>query len=533
MMQKRMLLFLRFFLILATILVMTYSKKGIHFPEPGYIIALIYFFSNLVLYLFSETKLTNPVFSFFVFLFDIVTISLAIYFTQGFETDFYLIYLLAIFIASVNQDIGGSLPIAVVASILYGWLLYRSSPEISFWDTKILIRVPFIFIISLVSTYWAHAMRTELKKKEELERFNRELKKEVAKVVAEEIDIRKYTQKVINSVPSGVIATKRGGIISTFNPVAERVLGLKSEEVMGQNIKHIAELNPLCEKMRQSVVSGASLIRDEVEIINSNNKKIPIGMSISPISGIDEEDSGCVVIFIDLSEKRRLEEKLKQAERLSYLGKMASWVAHEIRNPLTSIDGFAQLLNRYTKKDKIALYSSEICKGTERINHMIDDILTFARTKRKVDYVDIHLGTLITSITNNIVNVKVTFFGDSSQVIKGEIESIRRAFINLITNSAEALAEDGHMEIRFSTNTTNKWTIVEISDNGRGISKENMRNLFTPFFTTKQRGTGLGLSIVKKIIDEHNGRIEIESEEGVGTTCRIYFLKEPEEEKND
>ena len=131
MLNKRTLLFLRFFLILTTVLVMTYSKRGLHFPEPGYIIALIYFISNLLLYRISDKSYSRPIFPFLIFVFDIVTISIATYFTQGFETDFYLIYLLAIFIASVSQDIGGSLPIAIVVSVFYGWILYRASPGVS------------------------------------------------------------------------------------------------------------------------------------------------------------------------------------------------------------------------------------------------------------------------------------------------------------------------------------------------------------------------------------------------------------------
>jgi len=524
MMQKRVLLFLRFFLILSTILMMTYSQRGLHFPEPGYMIAVGYLISNLLLYRVSEKYFSKALVSFLIFLFDIVAISLAVYFAQGLETDFYLIYLLAIFIASVNQDIAGSLPIAIVASVFYGWMVYRSSPGVSLLDSKILMRVPFLFMISLISTYWARSMRTQLKKKEELEKFNIELKRAVDKAASEETKIRFYTEKVINSVPSGVIAIRGNGVITTLNPEAERVLGLRPEEAIGADIKSINQLRPLWHKMTETMDSGTPIIRDEVTIRNAKDDLIPIGMSISPIVDEDERFSGCVVIFVDLSEKRELQEKLKHAERLSYLGKMASWVAHEIRNPLTAIDGFAKLLARTEKKNKAELYCSEIQKGTVRINHIIDDILAFARTERKINHVDIDLRELIESITNGIVGTQIMIDGKEPVMIRGDYESIRRVFVNLVNNSIEAM--DKHRELRINFSSAGEMIVTEIIDIGKGIPKEDMKNLFTPFFSTKPRGTGLGLSIVKKIIEEHKGRIDIQSEKGSGTTCRVYLLKE-------
>jgi len=524
-MNKKLLLSLRFVLIFATVLVMTYSKRGLYVFAPGYTIALIYLVSNFVLYFLSEDVLSKPLVSFSIFLFDIVTISLGIYVTQGVETDFYLIYFLVIFVASIGQGIGGSIPIAIVASIIYGWMIYRANPGISLLDSKFLIRIPFLFIISLVSSYWSHSARRELKKKKELEEFTRQLETEVARVSAKETELREYSEKVINSVTSGVIAVRNDGTITTLNPEAERILELQREEAIGQNIKGVDRLSALWQKMEHSMNSGTLILREEVSILNKEDESIPVGASISPITETKENLSGCVAIFRDLSEIRALEEKLKQAERLSYLGKMASWIAHEIRNPLTAIGGFAQLLETADDKEKVKLFSSEISKGTQRINNIIDDILAFARTKRNVAYTDINLRSLIESITSSLSNMNVLISGDKPPTIKGEIDSMRRLFINLINNSIEAMEENGRLEINFSQE--NDYYVTEIIDNGRGISKQDIKKLFTPFYTTKQRGTGLGLSIVKKTVDEHHGKIEIESKKGTGTRVRVYLPKEP------
>jgi len=522
-MNKKIVLLLRFVLILATILVMTYSKRGLDIASPGYVVALLYLLSNLILYFVPETKISRPITTFAVFLTDIIAISLAIYFTQGMQTDFYLIYFLIIFIASVGQDIRGSILIAIVASVLYGWLLVQSNPGISILDSAILIRVPFLFIVSLISSYWSTTMRRQLKGKKELEEFAHKLEEEVARITAKETDLRRYSETVINSVASGVIAVKGDGTITTVNPEAARVLGTTQNKLVGKKIENIHGLDMLWQKMKKAIDTDKPFERLQISITNAEDKPIPIGLSASPMTTPDTKFTGCVAILRDLSEVKELEEKLKHAERLSYLGKMASWVAHEIRNPLTAIDGFSQLLVHASDKEKIKTFSSEIHKGTRRINHIIEDILTFARTKTQVKSGTVNLRKLTREIAENISEVKIFIKGSEEPMVKGEEESLKSLFLNLIHNSIDAMDKDPKLVIEFRE--SNKWVVTDLTDNGKGISRDDLKNLFTPFFTTKSRGTGLGLAIVKKIVDDHNGKFEIDSEEGKGTTCHVFLPK--------
>jgi PAS domain S-box-containing protein len=522
-MDKNIVLLLRFVLILATILVMTYSQHGLDIASPGYVVALLYLLSNLILYFVPETKITRPITTFAVFLTDIIAISLAIYFAQGMQTDFYLIYFLIIFIASVGQDVRGSILIAIVASALYGWLLVQSNPGISILDSAILIRVPFLFIVSLISSYWSTTMRRQLKSKRELEEFAHKLEEEVARITATETDLRRYSETVINSVASGVIAVKGDGTITTVNPEAARVLGTTQDKLVEKRIENIQGLDTLWQMMKKAIDTDKPFERLQVSITNAENKLIPIGLSVSPMTTPDTKFTGCVAILRDLSEVKGLEEKLKHSERLSYLGKMASWVAHEIRNPLTAIDGFSQLLAHTTDKDKVKTFSSEIHKGTKRINHIIEDILTFARMKTQVKSGTVNLGRLMKEITESISDIRIFIKGNEDPMVEGEEESLKSLFLNIIHNSIDAMDKDPKLVIEFRA--SNKWIVTDLIDNGKGISKDDLKNLFTPFFTTKSRGTGLGLAIVKKIVDDHNGKFEIESEEGKGTTCRVFLPK--------
>jgi PAS domain S-box-containing protein len=522
--QKRKLLLLRFVLILSTILVMTYSKRGLNIASPGYAVALVYFISNLALYFLPETKFSRPAVPFAIFMTDVFAVSLAIYLTQGLQTDFYIIYFLIIFIASVGQDIRGSIPIAIVASILYGWLLYRTNPGISIMDSAILIKVPFLFIVSLISSYWSSTMRREVREKTELQAVTRNLEDEIVRITDAETELRHYSETVINSVTSGVIVVKHDGTITTINPEAARVLGAAQDSITGRNIKNIPGLETLWERLRQTIVSDKPSERLQITITNAINENIPIGLSVSPMNSPNTRFTGCVGILRDLSDIKELENRLRHAERLSYLGKMATWVAHEIRNPLTAINGFSQLLTHTRDMSKIETFSKEITRGTQRINHIIEDILTFARAKTQMKATEIDLHRLMTQITEDIGNVRIFINGDENATIMGEEESLKSLFGNIISNSIDAMDKDPKLVIKFYN--THQWLVTELTDNGKGISPDNMKKLFTPFFTTKSRGTGLGLAIVKKIVDDHQGKLEIQSEEGKGTTCRVYLPRE-------
>ncbi len=520
-MQKKTIILLRFVLILATILIVAFSRTTSGIMSPGLMVALLYLMSNLALFAVPEPRFTQPAATLLIFLIDIFAVSLALHLTDGLRTDLFLVYFLLVFITSSAQSIRGSLLIALVASVLYGWLVHQTDSGIAVNDPTILVRALFFFVVALLSSYLSAAMRRKMRGRKDLEVFTRELEDELARITETETELRLYSETVINSVVSGVIVVKDDGTITTVNPEAARVLGTVGEDIVDRNIKDMPGLATMWEKIEQGIISNRPLERLHVSITNARGDIVPVGLSVSPMNSPNTKFSGCVGILRDLSEVEELEAKLKHAERLSYLGKMATWVAHEIRNPLTAIDGFSQLLPRTRDMSKIETFSKEIARGVHRINHIIEDILTFARAKTRVKASRIDLRALLTQLTENMGNVRVFINGSEDAVVSGEEESLRSLFANIINNSIDAMDNDPVIVIKF--HKMKQWLVTELTDNGRGISQDNLNKLFTPFFTTKSRGTGLGLAIVKKIVDDHRGKLEVQSAEGKGTTCRVYL----------
>lgn len=332
---------LRWILVLVIILMMTFSSKGMKFLSPGYILAIIYFVSNLLLYLLPLKQFSSRAIDYILLMFDILFVSVAIYLSNGVDTDFYLVYFLTIFMSSVGQDIKGSLPVAVVISILYGWMVYRNNPNISLLDTKFLIRIPFFFVIATLSGLWSQRTKEQIRQKEELEQVNRELKIRVDDALEKErtamgemLKLKVYSENILKSVTSGVMAIDTEGNVNAFNPEASRVLRIEPAKIMGKAIDLFEEIKPLTDLLRETLSTGIKKERGEITLSLRDGDLVPLGFSISPIVDENSKVMGSVTIFRDLSQIRALEEKLKHSERLSYLGKMAAWVAHEIRNPL-------------------------------------------------------------------------------------------------------------------------------------------------------------------------------------------------------
>jgi two-component system sensor histidine kinase HydH len=237
---------------------------------------------------------------------------------------------------------------------------------------------------------------------------------------------------------------------------------------------------------------------------------------------------GAVLLIRDLREIRALQEKVARAERLASLGRLAAGMAHEIRNPLSSIRGFAQFfLKRFSDKDEEREYAAIMVKEVDRLNRVITDLLDFARPKEPrresqplAPIADHALSILAPDLAARKVAVARLFTADLPPV-PVDRDQILRLFINLILNAAESMETGGELTIGLDRRTSPEGIEITVSDTGTGIAPEDRERIFEPFFSRKRKGTGLGLAIVHQIVETHQGTIALESRPEAGTTFRI------------
>lgn len=365
-----------------------------------------------------------------------------------------------------------------------------------------------------------HHMVKELKDKEqELQRLRR-----VAEEKAE--DIESYNENILRSVASGVITFNREGRIITFNPAAESILSKKSEDVIGKFCEDVfGKSSPITETQRESLSREEGISRMEAMIEKTSGEKIWLELNTSLLRDSNGKLIGLILVFSDLTEIKHLQAQMELKQRFALLGEMSAGIAHELRNPMGAIAGFAKLLSKKLVDNESRHLVDAIEKEIEGMNRVINELLTFAKPE-DLNLSKVELRPLIEDSLSSIPlnSVRLNIDTDPDTVIEADEVLLKQVFINLFQNAVDAMPGGGELKVT-SRNLRFEDQIPEIeiviSDTGMGISEDKLKKIFHPFFTTKEKGTGLGLSLVQKIILYHSGRIEVESKEGKGTTFRI------------
>lgn len=338
--------------------------------------------------------------------------------------------------------------------------------------------------------------------------------------------VQAFSDSVVENMPIGLLAVDAEGIIVSYNHTAEVVLGFSPRQVLGKKPEDILpfQLTNLITEVR----TRDEVIEKEIDCPVRDGKLIPMEVSVSLLEAADYTFLGYIILFRDLTEIQELKKEIERSQRLASVGKLAAGVAHEIRNPLSSIKGFATFFSE--KLGDISEYKSTadiMIHEVERVNRVITDLLEFARpleVKKKsvpIKTVLQHSLKLIESkaqAKNIRINTKF-----STEIKQAQIDQdrIQQVLLNLYLNSIEAMEDGGILQVDLSVAENQQALVISISDDGRGIEKEDLVHIFDPYFTTKQTGTGLGLAIVHKIIESHNGELKVESEVGKGTSMTI------------
>jgi PAS domain S-box-containing protein len=342
----------------------------------------------------------------------------------------------------------------------------------------------------------------------------------------------RFLNSILGSMHSGVVAVDNDGKIMTFNNVAESTLSVIARDVLGKNFRNsFNHIGGFVDLLLDSMLESREVHNLKRVIEMGDGETRNIESSISILKDENGIITGAVETFYDLTEICELKGRLNSASDLVSVGTMAASIAHEIRNPLNGIEGFASLLERDLGGDNLRLVK-HIIKGTKSINEIVTDLLFLARpiklNQREYElakiidkallFVDQELGY------NGSINIQIEKDYDSNDgFILCDPDRLQQAFLNILLNAIQSMPDGGKIRIfiRKSANKDIPTMQVGFVDTGDGINDGTIKKIFEPFFTTKDDGTGLGLAIVRKIIELHEGRINIFSGPEKGTTIMV------------
>lgn len=334
--------------------------------------------------------------------------------------------------------------------------------------------------------------------------------------------IQTYTETVLENIADGIIVVDDKKVISVFNKASELIFKRPANELLN---KYLSVLDPEIDK----IFTSALLIDNYSCEITFNNNRF---LSIHTSRIASENEILAIAVIRDITETKLMEENIRRTEQLTAMGKLASAVAHEIRNPLNAISMSAQRLAREfapnNDREKYEEMINMIKSESNRLNRIIEEFLKFAKPpklNRQLTNMDQLLDETLSLIDSQAKNSNIEVIKNYSELENWNVdkEQIKQSILNLLLNAIEAMPEGGKLSI--SAQNIDNTLSIEISDTGKGIPEEDIPRIFDLYFTTKDTGTGLGLSIVQRIIIEHGGLITVNSTLGKGTSFKIYIPK--------
>lgn len=463
---------------------------------------------------------------------DTLFVTFLIYVTGSIASVFSFLYLVVIVYASILLYKRGSLIMATLCSIQYGFMIVleyygilkpfytTASRSIEGCDEsyvlyKIIMTMVACFLVAFLSSWLAQqSLRTEKELKEK--------QKDLEQLEA-------INASIVHSMDSGLLTLTSTGIITSFNRAAEAITGFSREEVVGR------PLSSIFPHVVQRVASSDAPLkkkphRYDVEFKKKDGTPGYLGFSMSSLKEPDGRSIGKLLIFQDLTAFKNMEEHVKRVEKLAAVGEMAAGIAHEIKNPLASMSGSTQLLKKEANNTPMARKLMDIVlRETDRLNALANDFLLFARPNSdKTEPVELSSAigdTLELFKKNGCCQGRITVDQDLASEVWTEMDPkhSRQILWNLLLNAAQAINGTGTIQV--SLKIAEDMVQVTVKDTGCGMSEKNISKIFNPFFTTKAHGTGLGLSIVHRLLESYNGRLDVQSQQGQGSTFNLYLKR--------
>lgn len=356
----------------------------------------------------------------------------------------------------------------------------------------------------------------------------------VAESVSKLTKMRNFNMNILESIGSGVITFDREGVITLANSAAKVILGCEEIDITGLKADAISGFERAAEVIMQTQTGSGEVVSFEVPFGAEGRSDSTLGLSTSILRGSDGVAFGVCCIFRDLTRIKQMERRLIQNEKLVALGELAARVAHEIKNPLTTIRGFLELIQCEIERDAESYeYIDLVFKEVDYLVDSLDDLLSFTRETEAAEeyrFAETDINQFVTDVIyfekscKHLKKIDIDRrLGKALPLCLVERGKLKRAISNILLNSGQALAYAGTANpvIRISTHAAEDWVSIRITDNGPGISKNIRDRVLSPFFTTKSRGTGLGLAICERIMRKMGGTMTFRSLVGKGTCFEL------------
>ncbi len=505
------------------------SSQTLIIPPLAYI---TYFIAGVYLYTILSALVLKKIKKIVTFahgqvLIDTLLVTLLIYSSGGSQSIFIPVYFFPIIAGSIILLRHGGLATAAAGTLGYGVVLlleylgyypgffanyaYRPPRDFMVMLNYFAIHGLSFFLAAFLSALLAEQLRkTEKALNLTSRRFDR---------------LHFLYKQIFDDIATGIITLDENGLIGSFNRASEKITGFSGPEVLGR---------PLADIFPQLRTLAQAASRPATELVRKDGRRIPVAYSCSKLN-MPDNCEGCQVITLqDLSEIKKMEKQVQQAEKMAAIGEMAAGVAHEFRNPLAAISGSAEVLRQEIEPGSPGQRLLEIIiRECNRQEESISDFLMFSKPgPPEREWVP--LASLVREVimllrqSKNWQDRFQTRVNIPAQLdCWADPQQLTQVFVNLLGNSCQALASQGDT-IRidakeFTAEDGRPRTEIRISDNGPGIAPADLEKIFEPFFTTREKGTGLGLAIVQQIIASHNGAIRAHGRPGRGATFEILL----------
>lgn len=512
------------------------------FPFFGYSFLTLLLPAIFILRRWMEIKTLFRVVPILQTFFEIIIEIGIIYATGNVQSAFAGLFILTIISAALVSNLAGTLGFASLVSVSYAFVIWFglsikgepgsaaralqtifSTQDAAFYN--IFLHILTFYLVAFISGYLVERLR------------HKDLQLATA---SQALRLAKLdTEDILRHLNSGLLTIDPQLKVIFFNRTAEEILELNEADVRGKNIRQVfaARMPQLTTNLIEVLQTHRHSPRNEIEIIGRSGKRTPLGISTSILKDESGEIRGVIAIFQDLTETKKMEDKIRIADRLAAVGELSAAIAHEIRNPLAAISGSVEVLHRELNLEgENRRLMQLIVKESSRLNNILSDFLLYARSNRVV-FSRVELCRLISDVFEIVkrhnsyhsdIELKLTS-PESYIYIFGDEDKLKQILLNLLVNACEAIgARPGNVAVGIDVGEDRAVTVY-VADDGPGIDKSHIDRIFDPFYSTKKDGTGLGLAIVQRLSESLNIDLSIRTQPGAGATFVLGFSHIPVE----